>query len=93
MVSLKKKKKQKQTKLARQNIFGKLKSVKLIVSRNHADLHMTIVMTFAAPQTNGSTLLKKDKLFLRTQQIMPFQGNIVKQNMVDDQNLKKKMAK
>jgi len=47
---------------------------------------MTIVMTFAAPQTNGSALLKKDKLFLRTQQIMPFQGNIVKQNMVDDQN-------
>ena len=68
----------KQTELAKQ---------KHGVNTMHTKTFVTFDMSFATPQSTALLYFKKKKkLFYRTQHIMPFRNNSVKQNRLEDQN-------
>ena len=69
----------KQTELAKQ---------KHGVDTMHTKTCVTFDMSFATPQSTALLYFKKKKkkLFYRTQHIMPFHNNSVKQNRLEDQN-------
>ena len=74
----------KQTELAKQ---------KHGVNTMHTKTCETFDMSFATPQSTALLYFKKKKLFYRTQHIMPFRNNSVKQNRLEDQNWKKRWWK
>ena len=67
----------KQTELAKQ---------KHGVNTMHTKTCVTFDMSFATPQSTALLYFLEKKLFHRTQHIMPFHNNSVKQNRFEDQN-------
>ena len=56
------------------------------VNMKHTNICVTFDMSFATPQSTALLYFFLNKRFYRTQHIMPYRNNSVKQNRLEDQN-------